>query len=85
MATCVSYSFCADKKYSQSIQVYGEAIELNPNNAVYYSNRALAHIRMENYGAALEDAVKATEIDPAYVKVIFKLLATMWLMGLHQV
>lgn len=48
---------------------YGKAIDLDPENAIYYSNRALAHIRMENYGAALEDAAKATDVDPSYVKV----------------
>lgn len=70
---CVKKGWCCvgfiDKKYGPAVEEYGRAIDLDPENAIYYSNRALAHIRMENYGAALEDAAKATELDPSYVKV----------------
>jgi len=39
--------------------MYTEAIEVNkdsPKCAVYYSNRAFSHIKMENYGLCLADA-----------------------------
>lgn len=48
---------------------YSRAIDINPNNAVYYSNRAAAHVRLENFGLALTDATKAIELNPQYVKV----------------
>ena len=47
---------------------YSRAIELNPLQAVYWSNRAAAHMHLENYGAALTDATKAIEINPKYIK-----------------
>ena len=47
---------------------YSKAIELDPNNAVYYANRAAAHIRLENFGLALTDGTQAIEINPQYVK-----------------
>lgn len=31
--------------------------------------RLAAHIKLENYGSAIEDATKAIELDPTYVKV----------------
>lgn len=47
---------------------YSRAIELHPLQAVYWSNRAAAHIRLENYGSALTDATKAIELNPKYIK-----------------
>ncbi|KHN18122.1 Serine/threonine-protein phosphatase 5 [Glycine soja] len=57
------------RKYSQAIDLYTQAIELNSQNAVYFSNRAFAHLRLEEYGSAIQDATKAIEIDPKYSKV----------------
>lgn len=59
----------AEHQFTEAIEVYTRAIELNGNNAVYYANRAAAHIHMENYGYALSDASKAIELDPKYTKV----------------
>lgn len=49
--------------------LYSQAIELNDKNAVYWANRAFAHIKLEEYGSAVQDATKAIEIDPEYSKV----------------
>lgn len=59
----------AGKHYALAIEGYTKAIDLNPNSAVYYSNRAFAHIKLEAYGAAITDATKSIELEPAYVKV----------------
>ena len=48
---------------------YSRAIDLDPDNAVYYSNRAAAHIRLENFGSAVADASRAIDLNPAYIKV----------------
>ena len=58
--------------YGQSLEAYSEAIKINPNSAVYYANRAFAHIKMEAYGAALTDANSAIELDPDYVKGYYR-------------
>ncbi|KAF9423347.1 hypothetical protein BGZ76_003662, partial [Entomortierella beljakovae] len=42
-----------NKKYQDAIEKYTEAIELNPNVAAYYANRAFAHTKIEAYGAAI--------------------------------
>nr|CAD1842223.1 unnamed protein product [Ananas comosus var. bracteatus] len=55
-------------KFSQAIELYSQAIELNDKNAVYWANRAFAHIKREEYGSAVQDATKAIEIDPQYSK-----------------
>lgn len=67
---CLNSRRCtAEKNYLLAIELYGQAIDSNPLNAVYHANRAFAHIRMETYGSAMEDATEAIAIDPKYVKV----------------
>jgi tetratricopeptide (TPR) repeat protein len=63
------YPSSAEHDFAEAARGYTEAIELNPNNAVYYANRAAAHIHLENFGCALADASKAIELDPKYIKV----------------
>ena len=46
------------------------AIDLAPENAILYANRAAAHMRLENYGSALADASIAIDKDPKYIKVL---------------
>lgn len=49
--------------------MYSQAIEKNPTSTVYYTNRAFAHIKLEEYGSAIIDATRAIDIDPKWVKV----------------
>lgn len=61
-------------KFSQAIDLYTQAIEINGENAVYWANRALAHTKLEEYGSAIQDASKAVEIDPKYSKACWFVL-----------
>lgn len=73
----------AEKNYMLAIEQYGKAIDSNPLSAVYHANRAFAHIRMETYGSAVEDAAQAIALDPKYVKVWLQsvlLLANLFLL-----
>jgi len=58
--------------YEQAIAVYTEAIQACPS-AVLYSNRAMAYLKTEAFGCATEDAKKAIELDPTYVKGYYRL------------
>ncbi|XP_021729871.1 serine/threonine-protein phosphatase 5-like isoform X2 [Chenopodium quinoa] len=68
-------------KYSQAIDLYSQAIELNEQNAVYWANRAFAHTKLEEYGSAIHDATKAIEIDPKYSKGYYRRGAAYLAMG----
>lgn len=49
----------------RAITLVSEAIELSPNaDAHHYRLRSRVHIQLENYGAALDDATKASELNP---------------------
>ncbi|PAN16747.1 hypothetical protein PAHAL_3G083000 [Panicum hallii] len=73
-------SFKANK-FSQAIELYSQAIELNSSNAVYWANRAFAHTKLEEYGSAVQDATKAIEIDPRYSKGYYRRGAAYLAMG----
>ncbi|XP_057792275.1 serine/threonine-protein phosphatase 5 isoform X2 [Salvia miltiorrhiza] len=68
-------------KYSQAIDLYTQAIELNNDNAVYWANRAFAHTKLEEYGSAIQDATSAIEIDPKYSKGYYRRGAAYLAMG----
>ncbi|XP_042007309.1 serine/threonine-protein phosphatase 5-like [Salvia splendens] len=68
-------------KYSQAIDLYTQAIELNKDNAVYWANRAFAHTKLEEYGSAIQDASSAIEIDPKYSKGYYRRGAAYLAMG----
>ena len=61
------------KEYAEAIQSYTEAIALDATNAVYYSNRAAAHSSLGDHQNAIDDAEKAIETDPKFVKAFSRL------------
>ena len=59
----------------QALEKYTEAIDLKIKdkiNAILYSNRALINLKLERNGAALEDANKAIEWDPNFIKGYYR-------------
>ncbi|CAI5758397.1 unnamed protein product [Candida verbasci] len=59
-------------KFNEAIDSYTRAIKINDKNAIYYSNRAQVHIKLENYGFAIADCDKAIEIDPNFMKAYYR-------------
>ncbi|KAG8234503.1 hypothetical protein J437_LFUL014646 [Ladona fulva] len=57
-----------ENNFKEAITNYTRAIEIDPNNAVYYCNRAAAHIKLSAYESAIEDCHQALRIDPRYSK-----------------
>lgn len=58
----------AAKDYPSAIDLYTQALALNPNNAVFLSNRAAAHSAAKDHASARTDAEAAVALDPAYTK-----------------
>ncbi|CAI5978303.1 unnamed protein product [Closterium sp. NIES-65] len=60
-----------EHKFLRAVDLYTDAIQLNESNAILWANRAFAHTKIEEYGSAVEDAAKAIELNPSYVKLPF--------------
>ena len=66
-------SYMSAKDYTEAISAYTKAVDLDPTNPVYYSNRAAAHSSMSNHAEAISDAEKAIEADSTFVKAYHRL------------
>lgn len=58
--------------FLQAIELYTEGLKYQPKSPIILSNRALAFIKIENYGLALLDSDQAIESDPAYAKGYYR-------------
>jgi len=71
----------AEGKYAKAVVAYSRALEVSPDNAILLSNRAFAHLRLENYGSAIEDASNAIQSDPEYIKAYYRRGAAQYALG----
>ncbi|GFR76132.1 DnaJ homolog subfamily C member 7-like [Elysia marginata] len=61
-------AFYKEKKYTEALAYYSEAINICPDCAAYYGNRAAAYIMLQKYKDGLADAQYALQIDTGFVK-----------------
>ena len=61
-----AYAYGTSGQYSESINAFNKVIELEPQNADAYGNRAVSYSRIGNYQKAIEDFNKAIEINPKF-------------------
>lgn len=61
----------SQKKYEEAMKLYTKAISKNSNNAVFFTNRALCHIKLGQWLKAIDDCKTALEHDPQSVKGLF--------------
>lgn len=65
--------FLASKQYSEAVASYSQAISANPNNAIYYANRAAAYSHMGMHDKAIDDCKISIQKDPNYSKAYGRL------------
>jgi len=56
------------EKFTEALDMYSKAINLDGSNPVFYCNRAAAHSKMNNHHLAIEDCQRAIDMDPSYSK-----------------
>ena len=56
------------EQFREAIECYTKAINNDPNNAVYYCNRAAAYTKLNETKNAISDCERAINIDPNYSK-----------------
>lgn len=58
----------ASKQFDEAIDAFTQAIALQPDNHILYSNRSAAYASKKEWDSALKDAEKTTEIKPDWAK-----------------
>jgi tetratricopeptide (TPR) repeat protein len=52
--------------YEQALAEYDQAIERDPEQAIYYSRRGSCYTRLGDENAAVNDKLRAVEVDPSF-------------------
>lgn len=60
-------------KTQEAILIYSQAINLDPDNHVFYSNRCAAYMKSDSKSKALHDAEKCITLAPAWSKGYIRL------------
>lgn len=60
---------CHDGDFHTAIVLYNEALAVDPQNCILYSNRSAAYMKIQQYDKALDDAIKARLLNPKWPKV----------------
>ena len=61
---CRGNEYFKTGEYSTAIDLYTQCIQLCPEDATFYGNRAAAYLMDKKYQSALTDALKAIALDP---------------------
>lgn len=69
------------KKYDEAIELYSRAIEIQPTNPIYLSNRAAAYSATRQHEEARQDAELAVAADPKYTKAWSRLGLARYALG----
>ena len=65
----LSFLTAKAKRFQEAVQCYTKAVDGEPENPVFYSNRASAFMMQEEFSSGLKDAQQATLLAPQTVKV----------------
>ncbi|KAG9305252.1 hypothetical protein G9A89_001514 [Geosiphon pyriformis] len=67
--------------YLDAVQLYTDAIGIDPNNPTYYTNRAAALMMMKKTKIALDDCKTALLLDPSSTKALIRAAKCNYLLG----
>ena len=57
--------------FSAAVELYTKGIEIFPLSTLF-NNRAMAQMRMENWGSVIEDTTSALELEPGNAKACYR-------------
>ncbi|KAM4720528.1 tetratricopeptide repeat protein 28 isoform 1-T1 [Anableps anableps] len=74
---------CQQGEFALAVRLYTEALTVDPQNCILYSNRSAAYLRLGQYVKALDDAIKARLINPKWPKAYFRQGVALQYLGRH--
>ena len=72
------------KNYETAIENFTRAIEIDPNNHVYFSNRSGCYASLNIWQKALEDGEASIRINPSFVKGYSRVGLALFKLGKHE-
>lgn len=60
-------------RYAEAVSLFGEALERTPADHLLLCNRSAAQLKLGRYDAAVQDARRATDAAPSFVKAHYRL------------
>jgi stress-induced-phosphoprotein 1 len=70
--------YYVEYKYNESVDIYSQLLEWEPENYMVLSNRSAAYIKLEKWNEALNDAVMSTKLKPDWGKAWGRLGAALY-------
>jgi tetratricopeptide (TPR) repeat protein len=61
-----------NNEFEKAIMHYSNAIDMDKENPIYYSNRANVYIELEEFGRAIEDSDTAIKLNPSFTRAYFR-------------
>jgi tetratricopeptide (TPR) repeat protein len=72
------------RKWQESLKCYTQAIELNPTDATFYSNRSACYMELGQPQEALKDAVVARKLKPTWSKACYRMAVARCELGRYE-
>ena len=76
--------FFKKKEWHPCLQCYTEAIQLNPTDATFYSNRSACYMELKRPNEALKDAVVARKLKPTWSKACYRMAVARLELGRYE-
>ncbi|SCW02359.1 LAFE_0F04698g1_1 [Lachancea fermentati] len=61
-------AFIKEKDYTNAVECYTKAIELDDSQSIFFSNRAFSHLKLDNFQSSLHDCDSAIRLDSGNIK-----------------
>eukprot|EP00029_Vermamoeba_vermiformis_P011162 TRINITY_DN6072_c0_g1_i1.p1 TRINITY_DN6072_c0_g1~~TRINITY_DN6072_c0_g1_i1.p1 ORF type:complete len:420 (-),score=78.62 TRINITY_DN6072_c0_g1_i1:124-1383(-) len=72
------------QQYPQALELYSQALQLDPQNYILYSNRSAVFIQLKNYELALSDADMSIKLNPTWAKGYHRKGVALFLLDKHE-
>ncbi|OCT57329.1 tetratricopeptide repeat protein 31 isoform X2 [Xenopus laevis] len=68
----IGNNFASGEKFVEAIACYSDAIKLNPTEYRFFGNRSYSYERSGRYSEALQDAERALQLEPRFIRGYFR-------------
>ena len=59
-------------QFDEALELYTKAIEIDPNNHIFFANRANAYLETSNFDSCIEDCQSAIKLNENFGKAYYR-------------